>query len=160
MLYSTNIKADITLEGNTIMYKGIFWYYVTYFDDDMYSYNLLPVYVKCDINGNSLEECKFSSKSGNNFNHKIEWDKMHSQDKIRQRHPYNYSPRGRVEIRNGIIKVYANPVILDDEKAINHIIELFELVDYKESIRWISDNSKHYQYCIDAMGSNPACFDD
>ena len=38
------------------MYKGIFWFYLTCFDDDMFGVTVLPVKVKCDLSGNALEE--------------------------------------------------------------------------------------------------------
>ena len=133
------------------MYKGVFWCNMLWFDDDMFYHNLLPVRVKCDGDGTALEECTYSSKSGNNFNHKIEWEKMRETESVCRKHPFNYYPRGRVEVKNDSIKIFANPVIIDDEKARELIIEAFELTEYKDSINWIADNSKHYHYLIDAM---------
>ena len=49
------------------MYKGIFWCYLTCFDDDMFGVTVLPVKVKCNLSGSALEEAEFSSKSGDNF---------------------------------------------------------------------------------------------
>ena len=133
------------------MYKGIFWCSILWFDDDMYSHNLLPVRVKCDTNGKALEECTYSSKSGDSFNHITEWEKMREKEKACRKHPFNYYPRGRVDVKNGNIKIFANPVIIDDDEAKKLIIDTFELTEYKESIKWIADNSKHYHYLIDAM---------
>ena len=131
------------------MFKGIFWCYVICFDFDMYTHNLITVKVHCDGNGNPLEKADFSSKSGDNFNHRIEWDKLLK--KNRNNHPYNYYPRGRVEINKGKIKIYANPVIICDEEAKGMIVKTFELKEREKEIKWIADNSKHYQYDIDAM---------
>ena len=128
------------------MKKGIFWMYVTVFDYDLYVHNIVPVMVECDNNGNPLEDVVFSSKSGDNFNHKIEWKKQ-----TEYKYDYNFFPRGRVEIKNGKIKIYANPVIIAEEEAKNLIIETFELADVVEEIKWIADNSRHYQYDIDIM---------
>ena len=50
------------------MRKGIFW--CTNFDAE--STELITVSVVCDKYGDSQEPVQFSSKSGNNFNHRIE----------------------------------------------------------------------------------------
>ena len=135
--------------GEIDMFKGIFWCYVICFDFDMYTRNLITVKVPCDGDGNPLEKADFSSKSGDNFVHKIEWDKISENN--RNNHPYNYYPRGRVEINKGKIKIYANPVIICDEEARGLIVKTFELKEREKEIKWIADNSKHYQYDIDAM---------
>ena len=52
------------------MKKGIFW--CANFDTEFPE--LITVSVVCDKNGNSKEPVQFSSKSGNNFNHRLEWE--------------------------------------------------------------------------------------
>ena len=134
------------------MYKGIFWCRLVFFDDDMCYPEVMSVKAKCDLTGAPLEEVEFSSKSGDNFNHQIEWQKWHESRNKPIRNPYNYYPRGRVEIKNGKIKIFANPVILEDEEAKENILKDFELEEVGDKITWIADNSKHYQYLIDMMG--------
>ena len=126
------------------MFKGIFWCYVICFDIDMYTHNLITVKVRCDRDGYPLEGVTFSSKSGENYNHKTEWNKISEIN--RNKRPYNYYPRGRVEIKKGKIKIYANPVIICDEEARGLIVKTFELKEWENEIKWIADNSKHYQY--------------
>lgn len=133
------------------MYKGIFWCYLTCFDDDMFGVTVLPVKVKCDLSGNVLEKAEFSSKSGDNFNHKIEWKKRKASTRICRRHPYNHFPRGRVEIKNGKIKIFANPVIIEEADAKESVVKAFELEEVKDKISWIADGSKHYCFAVDAM---------
>ena len=140
------------------MYKGIFWCYVLCFDDDMFIHNLETVRVQCDMNGNPLEPIEFSSKSGDNFNHEIEWEKIMADVRPGRRKPFDYYPRGRVEVKNGVIKVFANPVIVADEDAKDAVVHFFELKDVVDKIKWIADGSKHYEYCVDAMDA--ACRDD
>ena len=135
-------------DGKVQMYKGIFWSYMSWFDDDMYVPVILPIRVKCDINGNALEEVIYSSKSGKNFNHKAEWEKKKETSRLCRKHPFDYFPRGRVEVRNGRIQIFANPVILSEEVK-KLIIETFELEDVKGKIFWIADNSPHYKYIVD-----------
>lgn len=131
------------------MFKGIFWCYVICFDNDMYTHNLITVNVRCDRDGHPLEKVNYSSKSGDNFNHKTEWNKISEIN--RNKRPYNYYPRGRVEIKKGKIKIYANPEIICDEEARGLIVKTFELKEWENEIKWIADNSRHYQYDIDVM---------
>ncbi len=137
------------------MYKGIFWCNVIYFDDDMYSHKLMVQMVKCDLTGLALEEAEFSSKSGDSFNHRVEWEKKAATERFCRQKPYNYYPRGRVEVKNGEVRIFANPVIIEDEDAKALIVKSFELTSVQTGIRWIADNSKHYRYAIDAMGDIP-----
>ena len=51
------------------LYKGIFWY-------DPKRRMLITKKIACDENGVALEAVEYSSKSGDNFNHKAEWAKM------------------------------------------------------------------------------------
>ncbi|NEX01673.1 hypothetical protein SAMN04487829_1278 [Pseudobutyrivibrio sp. NOR37] len=123
------------------MKKGIFWWNIVYIDDWSFI-RLIPVMVECDINGNPIEDVVFSSKSGENFNHKIEWKKQKDSNKYQ----YNYFPRGRVEIKNGKVRIFANPIVFEDNESKELIIKIFELHDVADKINWISDNSSHYQY--------------
>lgn len=131
------------------MKKGIFWCYVLCPADDKQENKLLTVMVDCDISGKTLENVEFSSKSGENFNHKSEWEKQYI--KINGNKPFDYYPRGRVEIKNGKIRIFANPVIIADEEAKALIIKTFELEENKNDIAWISDNTKHYRYADDTV---------
>lgn len=124
------------------MFKGIFWYCDFYAKDEPEANEIISVMVKCDANGVPLEKVNFSSKSGENFNHKVEWVKF----KHLNSYPYNYFPRGRVEIKNGKIKIFANPYIIASEQIKNMIVSKFELETIASSIYWIADNSYHYQY--------------
>lgn len=109
------------------MYKGIFWFK----DGEM-----LAVKVLCNSLGEPLEPCAFSSKSGKNFNHKKEWEHFHSPL------PYNYYPRGRVEIANNKATVFLHPDLCDDPVKVA-ITDCFGLNDIKT--QWKADGSKHYK---------------
>ena len=94
----------------------------------------------CNEQGTAIGEVIYSSKSGNNFNHKFEWQKLSKQ--ITNNRPYNYYPRGRVEIAKGKIKIFLSPKLLDPQ-ILNLIYEEFMIMDSK-SIKLIVDNSPHY----------------
>lgn len=136
------------------MYKGIFWYTSMDINEKTDVPTVLTLRVECDIDGTTLENVKFSSKSGDNFNHKAEWDFFSLSMKPYKGLPFDYFPRGRVEIKNKKIKIFANPVIVADENAKAIIIDIFELEEVKKEIKWIADNSKHYHYSADQSQSD------
>lgn len=65
------------------MYKGIFWLTRDLLGDK----KLLTVKVSCDSQGQPLEPVCFSSKSGDNFNHRLEWSKLFP--RLTQGKPFN-----------------------------------------------------------------------
>ena len=121
------------------MRKGIFWVVI---DDE--ETNLISVTAECDVDGTSINpDILFSSKSGDNFNHKIEWSRLpHSVTKGKL---FNYYPRGRVEIKNGKVRIYINPDAYN-ETVFKLLIKDFDLEECFDKIRVVIDNSAHYQY--------------
>ena len=124
------------------MKKGIFWCTDYLSDPPIF----IIVGVDCDVRGNAISESvHFSSKSGNNFNHRAEWAKI---DKgVTSGKPFNYYPRGRVEIRNNRATIYMNPV-LNNGRTVHEIKRLFGLTGEQglRTIRVISGGSRHYQF--------------
>lgn len=121
------------------MKKGLFWCV----DHNINEPSLVTKAVECDIHGNAVtENVIFSSKSGGNFNHKIEW--AHMDKSISKGNKYNYYPRGRVEIKNSKVIIFLNPDI-NSENVIRKIIDEFELTDVTD-IKIVADGSKHYEY--------------
>ena len=64
--------------------------------------------------------------------------------------PYNYFPRGRIEIKRDKAVIFLNP-ILNDKSVLNRLIEVFELKEENgvSAITIKNDNSWHYRYLID-----------
>ena len=121
------------------MKKGLFW--CVNYDSDKPT--LIIKAIDCDISGKAItNNVQYTSKSGRNFNHKIEWNRFSKS--ITKGKQYNYYPRGRVEINNSKISIFLNPDINKDV-VIRKIIEEFDLVMI-EDIRIISDGSSHYRY--------------
>lgn len=120
------------------MKKGVFWC-VGHKSDAL---RLIIVSAECSATGESDPSVVYSSKSGDNFNHKIEWQKLLRS--VTGGFPYNYYPRGRVEIKSGKGVVYLNPDI-NTPAVVGKIRELFEL-DGLESVTFKSDGSAHYRY--------------
>lgn len=117
------------------MYKGIFWIIRDLLGDR----KLLSVKVACDFYGQPLEHVCFSSKSGDNFNHRLEWSKLSS--RLTQGKSFNYYPRGRVEVRNGKITVFCHPVFTQSLYR-KWIIREFAIPD---NSRFVADGSAHYK---------------
>ncbi len=116
------------------MYKGIFWKTENGF---------LVIKVKCDRNGVGFEPAEYSSKSGENYNHKLEWKKLSRS--VTGRKPYNWYPRGRVEIKNGKATVWLTP-ILNDEETVASIRSEFGLDTDGLKVTVRPDGSKHYEF--------------
>ena len=127
------------------IYKGIFWYVPG-------EHRLIAIKVSCDENGNALENANYSSKSGENFNHKTEWSKLHKD--VTKKNPYNYYPRGRIEIKNGKATIFFNPV-LNRFDIHDLIINEFGLIGKRIIVKEVSDGSKHYEYLIDFEPTDP-----
>lgn len=75
------------------MRKGIFWCT----NSGAESTELITVSVVCDKYGDSQEPVQFSSKSGNNFNHRIEWD--HLDRKITEGKSFFIIPEGVLKLK-------------------------------------------------------------
>ena len=84
-----------------------------------------------------------NSKNCDNYTHKKTWDRYVPAE-LRRGKPYNYYPRGRVEIKDREkAKIFLNPDIATDE-VIAYIIEKFRL-QYR-TLKVIADGSRHYGY--------------
>ena len=120
--------------------KGIFWWLPA-------EKQLISVMVVCNNDGQALEPVQYSSKSGENFNHKIEWDRL--PQSITEGLPYNYFPRGRVEIRKGRATIYLNPVLCRDDIQ-RQICAEFGLDVTVVAIRFVADGSAHYKAMVES----------
>ena len=100
---------------------------------------LLTVKVSCDGMGAPLVPVVFSSKSGENFNHRVEWAKL--SPRLTQGKSFNYYPRGRVEVKNGKVTVYCHPDLTQPPYQ-DWIMAEFEI---PAQSRFVADGSAHYQ---------------
>lgn len=120
-------------------YKGIFWI------KDIENIYISFVCVKEEVNKDGMvnDNSNINSRKGNNYNHRITLEKLERE--VTDRKPYNYYPRGRVEIRNRKATIYAHPDICTREIMIM-IINEFNL--HKENnidkVVMNPDYSKHY----------------
>ncbi|GHV41837.1 hypothetical protein FACS189490_09540 [Clostridia bacterium] len=129
------------------LYRGIFW--VIGQNDD----RLLLSKVLCDASGEPLEHADFDSKHGDSFNHRKSWQRAakNTSREIR-RGPWNYFPRGRVEIKNGAAIVYHNPILSEIAEFEEAVINEFKLLGSETSIRFEPDFSQHYASNVEVCG--------
>ena len=119
------------------MKKGIFWC------TDVEQGALIVVAVPYDADGNADPVTEFSAKSGCNFNHQAEWQKLGR--KVTGGLPFNHYPRGRVEVKNGKVTIFLNPD-LTAPAVLASVKTAFELTDTALPVAIKADGSAHYQY--------------
>ena len=121
------------------LYRGIFWI------KDIESFVSVIIKAECNSNGFFVNILDFNllAKSGMEFNHQAAWSTLSKRETDNK--PYNYYPRGRVEIRNNKATIYANGNIAD-EKLLKWAINEFNLIEENgiEKVEIKADMSNHY----------------
>jgi hypothetical protein len=106
--------------------------------------------IPCDMNGipDNAEKYNLNAKSGTTYNHEKLWKMLGS--KFTNNKPYNYYPRGRVDISNSKVIVYLNPVINTSEIQ-EFIKKEFNLTSHNgiKKVTFKSDGSEHYKCYLD-----------
>lgn len=134
------------------LYSGIFWIITE--DNDFNNYEILAFPISCDIYGIPVENpiIELNSKNKKSYNHKNLWNNhVMNNNKYRQfnKKPYNYYPRGRVDISKNKAILFLNPCI-NKPKIIDGLITEFGLTTNNISEVVIKpDGSNHYKCFID-----------
>ena len=127
------------------LFRGIFWVKDTKGFSDT-----VVVKAECDASGAfiNLRNTCLLSKNGKEFNHKAAWDTLPKQKT--EKKPYNYYPRGRVQIKNGCAVIYANANIISD-KLRKWVAKEFNLSKENgiNKIMMKADMSNHYLCYLD-----------
>ncbi len=128
--------------------KGVFWIIWDPYTESMGCGRIICCFTDEDISadpdtsGNGLKISK-------NESHMIIWDKVRNDlPKDIRRQFWNFFPRGRVEIRNGRIFIYANPVI-EEQVWKERILSAFGLSADTAGPKWNADGSRHYRCHLD-----------
>jgi len=127
---------NVLLESSEL-YKGIFWVK----DIDNPTTELFFT-IPSNVYGN-VEATNLTAKSGTTHNHKALWSTL---GKVTEGKPYNYFPRGRVEIANRKATVYFNQN-LNTEFIKKLIVDTYNLTTRNgiEKVTFIVDGSEHYK---------------
>lgn len=99
-----------------------------------------------DVNFNIPDT--MSSTGTDDYNHKRVWSQLSNKETGGK--SFDYFPRGRVEIANGIAKVFHSPYI-DQEELKSWVIDKFNLTKSNgiKKIKMIADGSSHYKCYLD-----------
>jgi len=144
---SNKIYSDTQQDKSekSICNKGIFWVK----NIENIEENIIFLKTPCDVYGNTIfdSSVSYTSSDGLSFNHKKSWDLLTKE--LTENKPFDYYPRGRVEIRNGTAYIYCNPVICTDflkewaKKTYN-----LTLKSGIKEIKLKPDFSTHYQCAL------------
>lgn len=93
----------------------------------------------------AVGEAEGIAKSGKNYNHERLWNCLPAD--LTDRKPFNYYPRGRVEIRNNKATVFLNPYLMTDR--IKDLIATEYGLSALPVVRFVADNSTHYRFYAD-----------
>ena len=136
------------INEDSTLYRGIFWIR----DIDNINDTDLYFQIPCDSNGeidsNFQISPQLSSKDTQNYNHKNLWNSLPK--KITNNLSFDYYPRGRVEVHNGVATIYCSPYIATEELK-DWIIDKFNLNNHNgiKKIKMIADGSNHYHCYLD-----------
>ncbi len=121
--------------------KGVFW---------VVDERIISEKVACDEYGNMIlqKDNGFQADIWSN-NHKKIWSKWPRSITLGK--PYNYFPRGRVEIRNRKAIIFLNPSICSKELTEKIRMEFsLEINEVLREIQVKADGSRHYKcYCME-----------
>ena len=128
--------------------KGLFWLV----KNDSEKFELFCIKILCYRDCETLEKIETGICESEKLNYERAWAKL---DKaVTQGKPYNFYPRGRVQIKKGKATIYLNPA-LNEEAIIEKICCSFGLTRENEivDIRIKNDNSWHYRHLCDSNGT-------
>lgn len=136
---------SIPKEKKDKLYKGLFWVK----DVKNIVKDSVCFLVPYDKEGNgdvSGYDSSVVSKSGDSLNHKRLWETLSSN--ITYNKPFDYYPRGRVEIKNRKAKVFVPPDLVEFKEAIIKFCKDKFNLSFENGIKNIEmyiDGSEHYK---------------
>ena len=136
------LDEDYLYEMSKELARGIFWV-IAETEDELVASNIFPIVKYCDIDGVASDTSGFTSNDGLTYNHEQTWKRLDKS--ITHNKPFNYYPRGRIEISNGKATIWMNGNILhlaDDIKRIYGLSSIGNVI-VKE------DGSSHYKCHFD-----------
>ena len=126
------------------MFKGIFWIKDL---DNLENNSDYLIKIETNEEGDAISyTLPLNSKKHNNYVHSKTWPLL--TPNLTKNKPFDYYPRGRVEVKNGDKMIYLNP-ILNTKEVINYIKKEYCLTDY---VKVIPDFHEHYKCHFDERG--------
>ena len=126
-------------------YKGVFWC-IAETETELTEDNILDFRIQCGLDGAPYPYEIMVDEIGLINNHKKIWGNIASRDKTHGK-PFNYYPRGRVEIKNGKIVIWINHILIGLIPAIKSKFMLTNLGENNISVK--VDGSAHYESHFD-----------
>lgn len=127
------------------LYKGIFWIVDL---ENIHRNRDYCFQIQTDRDGYVVDDFFYNSKNGETLNHKATWEELPRRSRMGV--PFNYFPRGRVEINHGKAVIYANPNICTQEVK-DFIVDEFNLTQSNgiNEVVMKADGSPHYMCYLD-----------
>lgn len=128
------------------LYKGVFW--IRDPDNPDESKDLI-FQIPCNSEGVAeIIDLSGIAKSGNTYNHEKLWNTLPKE--LTDNKEFNYYPRGRVEVKNGIVDIFVNRNLYTEEIK-RFLIAEYNLIEANgiKKIRFHLDNSEHYKSHFD-----------
>lgn len=118
------------------MYRGIFWIKDL---DNLENNSDYLFKIETNDNGDALNyPFPLNSKNRNDYVHKETW--LMLPFNLTKNKPFDYYPRGRIEIKHKEVLLYINP-ILNEDRIINYLKKEFCLTEVKVML----DFHEHYK---------------
>ena len=126
------------------LYSGVFW--IKDIDNpDTTLFFKIPTDISGEVNKEGLN---LNAKSGITYNHEKLWKELPKS--LTNNKTFDYYPRGRVQIKNGVADIFLNPNLLKDDikKLIVNEFNLYSVNGIKK-VRFHADYSEHYKCYLD-----------
>lgn len=144
--FEENEIEDITDQGfRSALGKGLFWY-IKGIDGGGY---ILNFKMACFRDGVTTEEVESGFCETDGISHKDAWEKL-KKDQDTKNKPYNYFPRGRVQIKKGVATICLTPE-LSHESFVEGIVASFGLTAENgiSKIKVKPNHSRHYRFLME-----------
>lgn len=127
------------------MYRGIFWIKDL---DNLENNKDYLIKIETNTKGDPLSyPFPLNSKKNNNYVHQRTWPLLPYN--LTRNKPFDYWPRGRVEIKDGKLTIFINPN-LNREDVLNYIYKEFDVLNQGlDGPRVVLDTYEHYKCHLD-----------
>lgn len=142
-----NLEKELTKQIKAFemvkdLHCGIFWC-LAETEDEIDKKHLLTFTKECSLDGTPVNSDGLNAKSGMTYNHKATWAQLPTN--VTKGHPFDYYPRGRVEVSNNKAIIWLNDNLVELAEEIKRIYGLWVLSKVQVKV----DGSEHYKCHFD-----------